>query len=1626
MPIRDTGPPGADDSSEHVLDWIDDYVHEVLATKDHASTKRHLDRCEICQVALRQAQERQALIASVPPSEASEELIQRTLGKVKEAPMKPVSARSGRVRFARWTLSIFAVAAIVLGVTNLWLYSIKTPTFDLRILGQEQLLSGASASIRVRAIDEGRPAVEVPITLALFDPSTSRRAELASFVTNVQGTGSPVLAIPEWEPGDYQLHVEANDDGTIERLITPLELTRSWKLMLSSDKPIYQPGQMVHVRSLALRRPDLKPVSGRDVTFSVVDPRGNVIFKHVDTTSEYGIASADCQLIPEIDPGRYEVVCEVDGVRSAQSIKVEKYVLPKFKVDIDLDRSFYAPGDVVTASLNASYFFGQPVSSGRFNVQVQSVDTERFTIYKGNNVLDEEGNAEFAFNLPEKLFGRPWQTGTAGNPAVASFELVATITDGAGQKHSQLASRQVTNFPIRLDVFSESKTVVRDVPNRVFILARYADGKAAQVKLSVLGHDGPDLETDELGMAVYTLVPGNDPVRISVVATDAEGLRGRRTVALDSLSTQHDFLIRTDKAVYRGGDSLTLTAFGHGIEPVFVDLLKDGQTLLTETVDIADSTGQLTVDLPPHVFGTLKLIAYRFGSEGLPIRKSRLLYIGQPQQLKIATTVDRDEYRPGSSAKVQFAVTDSNGSPVPGAISVSMVDEAVYALTGRRPGMEEAFFLAEQEMLEPIATIYPWNPLNGPGDDFELALFAKASRVTERESAIPEAFIGSNTPRPEDFASDDFGGTEELILNDQVATNVATSSEIHSLAGRTLPGRIYEVTTFRRQWLQNMQVTWLCLGVVFGVTVWLTLVVWLPKLPAVLFVGISVAGGSLFLASQIEAPFGEVEMEELTEDQWAENSAQEWAGAEMPTAMAPMEGAIETMPTSDPNEGPPEEERPVSEAPLRVREWFPETLVWRPELVTDDNGVVTLEIDPLADSITTWKITSSAVSAEGQLGGSESSLRVFQSFFVDVDLPATLTLGDRVGVPMVVYNYLDESQTVTLDIKAADWFRRLQVETDEVEPLTLDLEPNEVRSLHVFIEVTQVGRHPLEITARSGGVTDGIRRTIEVVPGGQMVEQIVNGTLDRPVEIPMSIPADAIPGSGQATVKLYPSSFSQLVEGLEGLFRMPHGCFEQTSSTTYPNVLVLDYLRRNGQSVPELEARARQFIHAGYQRLIGFETQQGGFSLYGDNPGVPALTAYGLMEFEDMARVHNVDQKMIDRTRQWLLNKRQPDGSWSLQGSYNHWYGSQKHHGLCHSAFIARAVFAGARLSADVARPTLDGLLSYEPEAIEDPYVLALVTWAIAGIDPEHPTLDEYAQRLVSMAVPVVDPETELPKQFYWEREGRTLFHGTGDGGNIETTSLAALTLLELDYGQGTARGAIDWLVSKRSGHGTWGSTQSTILALKALLAAAGVELSSVERNLVVSKDGKAESIDVSPDQFDVVQRRDYHLDSDSEHLFQLSESSDTGTGYQVRLRYHVSDQQTPDTESPFTIELAYDRSTVQVDDHITATATISNRTDQIAPMVMIDLPIPGGFDIAIADLESLKQEGVIERYDRTQRQAILYLISLEPDQKLEFQYRLRATMPVRVAVPGAQVWEYYAPSRRAGTISTSFEVGDI
>lgn len=111
----------------------------------------------------------------------------------------------------------------------------------------------------------------------------------------------------------------------------------------------------------------------------------------------------------------------------------------------------------------------------------------------------------------------------------------------------------------------------------------------------------------------------------------------------------------------------------------------------------------------------------------------------------------------------------------------------------------------------------------------------------------------------------------------------------------------------------------------------------------------------------------------------------------------------------------------------RLREYFPETLVWNPELITDKDGKAELKFK-MADNITTWKLYTVASTKNGKVGIAEKEVQAFQPFFVDLDPPKFLTDGDEIFLPTQVRNYTDKKQKVDVSMTKSDWFNFLNAE----------------------------------------------------------------------------------------------------------------------------------------------------------------------------------------------------------------------------------------------------------------------------------------------------------------------------------------------------------------------------------------------------------------------------------------------------------------------------------------------------------------------------------------------------------------------------------------------------------------------
>src|SRR5512136_2897129 len=268
--------------------------------------------------------------------------------------------------------------------------------------------------------------------------------------------------------------------------------------------------------------------------------------------------------------------------------------------------------------------------------------------------------------------------------------------------------------------------------------------------------------------------------------------------------------------------------------------------------------------------------------------------------------------------------------------------------------------------------------------------------------------------------------------------------------------------------------------------------------------------------------------------------------------------------------------------------------------------------------------------------------------------------------------------------------------------------------------------------------------------------------------------------------------------------------------------------------------KAESYVGTGYQRLLTFEADGGGFALFGKSKGDIFLSAYGLLQLTDMAKVYPVDQAVIDRTAKWLFSQQGSDGSWSSKD-----YRAGKSGALGMTAFATWAL-ADAGKAQDAGLQRALSYIRMNAASDKDPYTLALVANALAAADPKDSMTAQVLDQLASLAV-------RDDKGVHWGGEN-TMMGGYGNTGAVESTALVIHALIRGGRNLPLANEAMSFIVKSKDSWGTWGGTQATIWSLKALmLSATAGDVRDAKAMVSVSLNGGTpQSFQFTPENADV------------------------------------------------------------------------------------------------------------------------------------------------------------------------------
>ena len=269
-----------------------------------------------------------------------------------------------------------------------------------------------------------------------------------------------------------------------------------------------------------------------------------------------------------------------------------------------------------------------------------------------------------------------------------------------------------------------------------------------------------------------------------------------------------------------------------------------------------------------------------------------------------------------------------------------------------------------------------------------------------------------------------------------------------------------------------------------------------------------------------------------------------------------------------------------------VRSDFTETVYWHPVLVLPDSGKASVEFQ-LSDDIARYQVLVAGHTTDGRIGAITTSIEARKPFSIDPKLPLEISHTDTVDVPLRVTNDSDVRRNVAFTTTATGFKT-----TGSLQDV-IDLAPNaKGRKMLRLNADTLEGSASLLIEGTSipAAEKDVIRRTIRVVPDGFPGVGSVSDMLEKgKARGTITLPKDVVPGSLRVRLEVYPTSMADLVKGLDGLLREPSGCFEQTSTTNYPNTLILDYMNQTNQTNSQAAAKAKGLLDKGYGRLTSFE-----------------------------------------------------------------------------------------------------------------------------------------------------------------------------------------------------------------------------------------------------------------------------------------------------------------------------------------------------------------------------------------------------------------------------------------------------
>ncbi len=1352
---------------------------------------------------------------------------------------------------------------------------------------------------------------------------------------------------------------------------------------IATDKPIYRTGEKVYVQGVMLRADGHTPMHAQQspigpASMEIKGPKGDTVFSGLASIVDSVVGFA-WDIPSNQAGGEYTVRISLPSstVPAERKFDIRAYRAPRLKNQIVFVRDGYGPSDTVGANLHVERAEGGIPAGAKVSVTAR-VDGEE--VWKGTTTVDGFGNARTSFKLPASI--------------ARGEGVIAMIIEDGGIVETATKTIPILLQTIDVAIYPEGGDLIAGLPNRVYIEGRTPAHKPADMSGVVVNNSGKEVatfHTEHEGRGRFSFIPQKGSA-YSLRVVEPAGIK--TLFPLPPVRESGAVITSTSDVIPRQKDVIVrvaATASGaYGIA-----LGRQGREFSFKPITLqANKSADVAFTVPRSLDGVI--VATVYDDRKNPIAE-RLLFRQPENNVKVQISADRADYVPGDKVNLKVTTTDDTGKPVSAVVGITVTDSSILEMIDKR---EQAPRLPVMVLLESEvkdlsdAHIYldASNPKAPLATDLLLGTqgwrrfaFAGAGSlngtVTDRtNTAIPGAPVSATNPMTGAIVKTVTNEKGEYAFPVLKAGTYRVSTSVPGFQTRTVPGLLVtHGSSVRRDF--RLEVAAMA-EMVMAVAAVDKRMFAAPPAPMAL-PGIVAAGGVFEAKDERDVRDG------FSDDIKLQDRAERGK-------VMGLDQRLDVM-------------RRVNAANiLTVREYahtlrpnytegsrsdFAETVYWNAGIRTNAfTGTATVSFN-LSDSVTAFRVLADAFAEDGTLGSGTSEIESVKPFAIEPKFPLQVTSGDVIQLPVGVINGVSrELRGTELNVRGSAGIKFTMLGEN---PEFLHSKERSRRFFQLDIGREAAGIADLTFDAKAGPYHDRITRTLDVQPAGFPHENSAGGVLESngSKSFEFTIPADMVRGSASSKVAVYPTPLASLTDALQSLLHEPNGCFEQTSSTSYPMVMAQQYFLTHTGIDPALVEKARNLLDVSYKKLTGFESPAKGYEWFGADPGHEALTAYGLMQFTDMAQVRNIDKDMVARTKAWLLSRRDGKGGFSRNARALDSFGGAPPDTT--NAYIVWALTESGEKNLDKEIAAVKASAG----STQDSYIVALAANIL------HSTGDHAGAR-------------QLMNKLVRNQENAGNVKGavtsiTRSGGNaldIETTALSVLAWIrEPSYAASVEKG-LRWIVESNKS-GRFGSTQSTILALRSIVAydAAHARPKAPGR-LVLAVDGKTigNPLPFTPNSQGALLLPEFTSElGPGKHTVVLKMENGSSMPFSMNVKYHSLVPESAD-DPKVSIQVVLKDSQIREGNITEATVSILNKSDQAIPTPVAIVGIPGGLEVRHDQLKELVKSGKIDAYEVIGREVVLYWRFIKGKDKFDIPLSLVAAVPGSYTGPASRAYLYY------------------